>query len=346
LMRSGSNLGFGGGNNLGFAHSHGDIVLILNPDVRLRPDALRAFANAFAADRTLGIAGAKLLYPDGQTLQHAGGIVDYPLATTRHLGYGEPDRGQYDESADVPFVTGAALALRREVALSTGLFDAAFYPVYYEDADLCVRARAAGWRVAYLPAAVGLHRSSATLDPSSETYFRFLHASRLRFVLKHYTTQQILADFLPAEAERLRREMPAADRLAARRVYRELGGKTMDKQEDALAALDHLVADLDRRWQVREQPFASHAPLLGPLIVRFRSTWNNVATRWYVQPMLQQQIEFNAAVVRAVQALARQVDAQESITLASRAVLGQRLLEIDDRLTRLEQPAPSAMDTR
>lgn len=344
LVHGQSNLGFGGGNNLGFAQSRGDIVVAVNPDVQLLPAALRAFVYAFGADSSLGVAGAKLLYPDGRTIQHAGGVVDYPLATTRHRGYGETDSGQCDQTCPVDFVTGAALALRRQALTALGGFDAAFRPVYYEDVDLCYRARAAGWGVVYHPAAVGLHRTSVSLDPSSETYFRFFHANRVRFVLKHCTTEQILTGFLPAEAARLRAQMPVADRRASHVVYCNLGEKKMtatqtDTELEQGEGLERLIGDLDGRWQVREQPFVSHAPLFGPLIARFRAAWNSVSTRWYVQPLLQQQVEFNAAVVRTMAELACRVDAQETLTLASRGMLGQRLLEVEDRLERIEKAA-------
>jgi O-antigen biosynthesis protein len=346
LLRSPTNLGFAGGNNLGFASSRGELVVVLNPDVRLRPGALHAFAAAFAADAHLGIAGARLLYPDGRTIQHAGGIVDYPLATTRHRGFGEVDRGQYDQPLDVDFVTGAALAIRRALISATGGFDAGFYPVYYEDTDLCYRARAAGWRVLYLPSAVALHRTSVTLDPGSETYFRFLHANRLRFVLKHHTTQQLIADFLPAEAQRLRAPLPPADRAAslqAYEAYKDYVGESMPSSDSSgqpsspAADLNQLVSDLEQRWLVREQPFVSRLPLLGPLVVAVRSACNSISTRWYVQPLLQQQVEFNGAVVRTVSALARAVEAQQALSVAGPALLGRRLIALEDRLKKLEE---------
>ena len=335
LVRSPRNLGFGGGNNLGFARSSGDVLLVLNPDVRLQARALNHLRTAFEDDK-VGIAGCKLLYPVGLTLQHAGGVVDYPLATTRHRGEGEPDIGQYDEAAEMPFVTGAALALRRSVVHALGGFDAGFYPVYYEDTDLCYRARAAGWRVVYWPAAVGLHRSSASLDRAGQTYYRYLHSNRLRFVLKHYTTEQILTDFLPAEATRLRAEMPDGDRTASLAALTHFGETAMNDQRQ-LSPTDLALADAERTWRVCEQPFVSRLPLLGPLIAGFRSAWNGVATRWYVQPMLQQQVEFNAAVLQAMQSLARRLDAAEGIEAASRAVLAQRLAEIEQRLVDAEK---------
>lgn len=343
LLRSLANLGFGGGNNLGFAHTRGDSVLVLNPDVRLQPGALNSLRAAFV-DPAVGIAGCKLLYPDGRTLQHAGAVIDYPLATTRHRGDGEQDGGQYDQPADMPFVTGAALAMRRAVLQTTGGFDAGFYPVYYEDTDLCYRARQAGWRVVYWPAAVGLHRTSASLDPAGQTYYEYLHRNRLRFVLKHYTTEQVLRDALPAEAARLRGEMPAADRLASRRALAHWGDENVTMDKSMPTDTDRALADIERTWKVREQPFASHVPLAGPLVAAFRSAWNSISTRWYVQPMLQQQVEFNAAVLRAVQAMARRLDAIEGTDAATRLALAQRLSSVDERLARLEQ-GPDSRDS-
>lgn len=392
LVRSASNLGFGGGNNLGFAVARGDLLVTVNPDVRLRPDALTALRGAFAADERLGIAGAKLLFADGQTIQHAGGIVEYPLATTRHRGYGEADRGQFDEPADVEFVTGAALALRRAVVEQIHGFDAGFYPVYFEDTDLCYRARAAGWRVKYIPVAVGLHPSSASLSQASETYFRYFHTSRLRFVAKHYTIRQLVDDFLPAELERLRQVMPAADRAAAGLMYRSLQPENAAQEVHqpmpnltpaapgsppeppvSAEALEYnaraLLAELNKRWQVQERPFASRTPIVGPLVARLRTLWNNMSTTWYVRSILQQQVEFNSLVVQTMAALAgqtaevrrtcaaaveqanaqlaeqraldqqliRQLTEQEQAARATPVILGQRIQILEERLAVIEQ---------
>lgn len=52
-----------------------------------------------------------------------------------------------------------------------------------------------------------------------------------------------------------------------------------------------------KKSQVRERPFTSTTPIIGPLLVRFREVWNSVATKWYVRPLLQQQNSFNQLVV-------------------------------------------------
>ncbi len=60
---------------------------------------------------------------------------------------------------------------------------------------------------------------------------------------------------------------------------------------------------VQRDWQISEHPFRSDVPLFGKLIAGFRRMWNNVATRWYVLPMMQQQTDFNATLVQILNSL-------------------------------------------
>jgi len=63
------------------------------------------------------------------------------------------------------------------------------------------------------------------------------------------------------------------------------------------------LEEVGRLWQVQEQPFRSRLPILGPLIAWFRERWNRISTKWYVLPILQQQVHFNAAVAQTLQDL-------------------------------------------
>lgn len=78
-----------------------------------------------------------------------------------------------------------------------------------------------------------------------------------------------------------------------------------DRDARLLPQIRQHLAEAEKLWQVQEQPFHSRLPVIGPLIAWFRERWNRISTRWYVQPMLQQQIEFNVAVVRVLQDLHR-----------------------------------------
>jgi len=79
----------------------------------------------------------------------------------RHTGIRETDRGQYDREHDIDYATGCAFLVRRAVLEKIGDLDPG-YRAYFEDADFCVRARRAGFRIRYIPAAHVWHRISAS----------------------------------------------------------------------------------------------------------------------------------------------------------------------------------------
>ncbi|HHH41733.1 MAG TPA: hypothetical protein ENK56_06980 [Chloroflexi bacterium] len=88
-------------------------------------------------------------------------------------------------------------------------------------------------------------------------------------------------------------------------------------------------------WEVREQPFRSDKPFIGPLIVRVRSLWNSVATKWYVRPLIQQQNAINRRLVEINRQLREEVEqlreelqvAQETIVALDRELTEVRRLQ-------------------
>jgi GT2 family glycosyltransferase len=191
--------------NFGYAHSINaglaalrdapatGFTLLLNQDTVLDPGCLAALHEAFAADSALGIAGCKIFYPDRKTLQHAGGFLDRPSATAHHYGQHEVDAGQHDQPTAPDFVTGAALALTHKARAALGGMDETISRAYFEDIDLCFRARAAGFGVRYVPAATLSHLESSVIPKNS--YVQALHyeTGRMRFVLRHWPADQLEA---------------------------------------------------------------------------------------------------------------------------------------------------------
>ena len=198
IRRTQCNLGFAGGSNVGIRLSKGELIVLLNPDVIVRPDWLRNLVEGILADEAVGIGGGKAYYPDGRTLQHAGGFIQAPLGLGNQHGRGEIDKGQYDKQREVDYVMGAALGIKRSLLDQIGLLDEG-YSLYYEDTDLCFRARRAGWRVLYIPDAVLMHVEGGTSSQGDCSHFRASHTSRFRFLLKHYDVSQLLNETLPAE---------------------------------------------------------------------------------------------------------------------------------------------------
>lgn len=199
LIRNGQNRGFAGGCNVGLAEATGDVLVLLNQDTVVQPGWLAGLVAAID-EPGVGVAGSLALLADGMTIQHAGGVVDWPLGIARHAGYGQALDSRRQSGADVRFVTGASLAMRREVLEVIGPLDEDFWPGYYEDVDFCWRARDAGYRIRYAPDSMLTHAESGSFtDPIYTAWARL--RGRLYFCLKHLPIPFFLDDFLPAETE-------------------------------------------------------------------------------------------------------------------------------------------------
>ena len=185
LVRAPHNLGFAGGNNLGILNARGNVVLLLNDDTEPDPGWLGPLAEAFAADPRLGIAGARLLYPDRRTIQHLGGVI-HANGLTNHIDYGVPVGEQsIREPREMDYVTGAALAIRRAAIRRIGLLDEGFWPIYFEEIDWCTRAWRAGWKVRVIPASTVIHHESQTTERLSRRFLTMYNRNRWRYLLKN-----------------------------------------------------------------------------------------------------------------------------------------------------------------
>ncbi|MBI3957878.1 MAG: glycosyltransferase family 2 protein [Chloroflexi bacterium] len=199
LIRNGRNLGFAGGCNVGLAAATGDVLVLLNQDTLVQPGWLAGLMTALQ-EPGVGVAGSLALLADGATIQHAGGLVEWPLGVARHRGYGEALGDRWRQPGDAAFVTGASLALRRDVLDRVGPLDEGFWPGYYEDVDFCWRVREAGYSVCYAPDSTLIHAESGSFTDSAYTAWARLRG-RLRFCLKHLSAQRFVDEFLPAETD-------------------------------------------------------------------------------------------------------------------------------------------------
>ena len=160
------NRGFAAGCNQGARAARSDVVVFLNNDTEARARWLEPLLDALGSpDGDVGIVGSKLLYPDG-TIQHAGVLfVDDRRGSHRvlrpfHRWSAEPaDRPGADVRVDLRAVTGAALAIHRDLFFAVGGFDEAYWNGY-EDVELCLRVGALSKRIVYEPASVVVHHES------------------------------------------------------------------------------------------------------------------------------------------------------------------------------------------
>ena len=166
IVRSDTNRGYGGGCNLGAralldADPSLDVLWFLNNDTLIAPNALAPLTAAFDAHPDVAIAGPVVVYADDPArVWFAGGRINRTLGYTRHTGY--RSRTMPHEGRRVDFISGSAIAVRRDVWQRLGGFDESYFH-YFEDTDLCERAARLG-RASYLvPEPLVQHRVSAAI---------------------------------------------------------------------------------------------------------------------------------------------------------------------------------------
>jgi N-acetylglucosaminyl-diphospho-decaprenol L-rhamnosyltransferase len=166
------NVGFGRGANAGIRAVSAPYVVVCNADVRFAPGSVTALAEALEDDPALAAVGPAVVYPDGR--RQASARTDPGLWTAiAHAALGRVSPGnrwtrryrQLDTdptlARDVEWLSGCALALRREAVVAVGGFDPGYF-LYVEDVDLAGRLREAGWRLRYDPTARVVHRVGAS----------------------------------------------------------------------------------------------------------------------------------------------------------------------------------------
>ena len=162
VVYSEHNLGFAGANNLGVKYARADKLLLLNSDILPRKSGwLTDYLGQFEALDSPGILGATLVYED-ETVQHAGmqfkrDASQYGLITNFHPHKGMPlALLNLADVAEVPLVTGACMLMNRSVFDQVEGFDVNYVIGDYEDSDLCLKVKQAGYRV-YLSSDVSFY---------------------------------------------------------------------------------------------------------------------------------------------------------------------------------------------
>ena len=181
------NLGFAAGANVGLRRAlaaGADLVFLVNNDPLIDAPAVERLVAHMRPE--VGIAAPLIYYADEpERIWSAGGRVRRLLLEKYDDRRGQVDRGGWTGPLERDFVTGCGVMLSRHLLEKVGLFDERFF-MYYEDSDLCLRARRAGFRILVVPQARMWHkvaRSSGGRDSANERYW--MARSSVLFFRKH-----------------------------------------------------------------------------------------------------------------------------------------------------------------
>ena len=196
LVRSGENLGLTRAWNRVLPGTSGGLVVLLNPDTVVERDFFERVSAFFAGEPSAGVAGPRILDADGELQLSArreisllSGLLGRTSLLTRLFPKSSlvknqfPALGELSRPARVDWVSGACMVVRREALDGISPLDERFF-LYFEDADLCRRARGAGWSVFYLPGVEVLHQTGGS-SRSKPRAIWLLHKSAFLYHRKH-----------------------------------------------------------------------------------------------------------------------------------------------------------------
>lgn len=184
LIANDRNLGFSQANNQALKICKGRYVYYLNPDTEVQPNAFGKMVDFMDSHPDVGLAGTRLVYPDG-SLQ--------PSVEKRYPGQRYTQNELKDLKGDIAWVLGASMIARQALIRTLEGFDENFF-LYGEDLDLCLRIRRAGWIIGHIPEAEVIHweGQSERGNLPVEVWEKKIKAE-FGFYRKHYSSKTVRA---------------------------------------------------------------------------------------------------------------------------------------------------------
>jgi GT2 family glycosyltransferase len=233
VLRHATPLGFAAANNRGVAFLRERVgvphhLYFVNDDAVSEPDALRELVGYLDRDPRCAIAGPRLMIGGAEGRLHSLGlnVTRDGEAWDEGIGRRLEEWGPLPGARPALAVTGSALLVRHAVFEQLGGWEE-LYDWYYEDVDLCLRARAAGWSVVVVPEAIVHHALSATAGRDSELTLYHTFRNRLLLLAVHWPLGLLLAAtprLLVSEGWRLAVRVVRGKRLEARSQVRAWNG--------------------------------------------------------------------------------------------------------------------------
>lgn len=187
IIRSETNLGFAGGNNIGISRASGRYLFFINNDTYIN-DGAGIIALIYRMENNAEMAGIspKIKFASWpQNIQFAGYTPLSPVTLRNNLiGFGEPDNGQYDTPRETPYLHGAAMMIKREAIEKVGPMPSMFF-LYYEELDWCAHFAKAGYKLWYDPSWIVFHKESRSTGAESPLRTYYLTRNRLLYAWRN-----------------------------------------------------------------------------------------------------------------------------------------------------------------
>ncbi len=206
LLVNRTNRGFASANNQALARAQGEFIVLINPDTLVQEDTFVTLLDFFNRQADAGLAGCKILNPDGSLQLACRRSIPTPwVAFTKLIGLSllfprQRLFGRYnltyldpDLTVAVDAISGSFMMVRRKVIDQVGLLDERFF-MYGEDLDWCYRIRQAGWQIYYVPLTKIIHYKGASSQKARFDTLLLFYRAMLLFVRKHFQKRYL---FLP-----------------------------------------------------------------------------------------------------------------------------------------------------
>jgi len=232
LIQTGENLGYAGGNNVGLAEllSRGvEYVFVLNPDAIVEPDTVGRLLERADADAELAAVSPVITYRDSDRIWYGGSEINWRTGETPHSCEGRV-LGSVPVAKFTARFCGCAALLRSSALTRVGLFDERFF-LYFEDTELSVRLRKAGFKIGVESSAVCRHANSTSTGGGRSGVYQY-YMTRNRLVLLAEHSGRPVPALLAVRLAFSLKELAIVFRKYGTRAARELVGAHLDAYRD------------------------------------------------------------------------------------------------------------------